>query len=438
MVAVAAMCAALCWMLQAWVPLQLGSLWRSLAVVRFGVASYWVNSYSGGCLAAIGGALVLGAYPRLLRKPAVWTSLLFGFGLVAIGYSRPFEGLAVAVPAVAALGYAVIKKGARFWICIPAGAVAIAGLVGLLAYSKAVTGDPLRSPYAVNQATYGWPMTLPWFHPPEIRFRHIELRRYYDYEKETHDSNNSLLGEIKNSTLKAQPIWRFYFGPALSIPLILLPGVWRRRRIRLLLIAAGLTIVATLIDTGAMPHYAAAATGCFLAVVVVCFRGLCARSYGVPLTAAVLAIMVLILGVRIGLEQFHLPFTQKVNYFSWCCVTPGNPNKDRILTALEQTGGKHLVIVKPKSDPQNLFQWIYNDADIDASLVVWAREMGADEDHQLIEYFRDRKVWLLDPNVSPPLLSPYAPAGNGAAQIDADALPTKRGFHETPRPRPPA
>ena len=26
-----------------------------------------------------------------------------------------------------------------------------------------------------------------------------------------------------------------------------------------------------------------------------------------------------------------------------------------------------LVLVKPKTDPDNLFQWIYNDADIDAS-----------------------------------------------------------------------
>ena len=239
----AAMCAALCWMLQAWVPPQWALFGALLAVFRFGVASYWINSYYGGCLAATGGALVLGSYPRLLRKPSFGTSLLFGLGLVAIGYSRPFEGLAVAIPAVAVAGFAVVKKRIPFWVCIPVSALALAGVAGLLIYSKGVTGDPLRTPYAVNQATYGWPMTLPWSHPWEPRFRHIELRRYWDYEKDTFENNRSLLGSIKNSTVKGQVVWRFYFGPALTIPLLLLPRVWRNRRIRLLLLAGGLSIV---------------------------------------------------------------------------------------------------------------------------------------------------------------------------------------------------
>jgi len=435
----AAMCAALCWMLQAWVPPQWALFGALLAVFRFGVASYWINSYYGGCLAATGGALVLGAYPRLLRKPSFGTSLLFGLGLVAIGYSRPFEGLAVAIPAVAVAGFAVVKKRIPFWVCIPVSALALAGVAGLLIYSKGVTGDPLRTPYAVNQATYGWPMTLPWSHPWEPHFRHIELRRYWDYEKDTFENNRSLIGSIKNSTVKGQVVWRFYFGPALSIPLLLLPSVWRNRRIRLLLLAGGLSIVAALTDTGTMPHYAAVGTGCFLAVLMVCFRQLCRRPHGVALAAAAPAIMLLILGVRIGLEQFHLPFTQRVNFFSWCCVTPGNPNKARIAGLLEKSGGKHLVIVKPKSDPQNLFQWIYNDADIDASPVVWARDMGAEANRPLLEYFRDRKVWLVDPNTNPPLFAPYSATGeSGPAQIDADASPSKPGSHETSRPRPPA
>ncbi len=108
------MCAALCWMLQAWIPPGLGVRRRpARRCLRFGIASYWVNGYYGGCLAAIGGALALGAYPRLLRRPTAWTSLLFGLGLVIIGYTRPFEGLAVAVPAFAALAFAILKTTRR-------------------------------------------------------------------------------------------------------------------------------------------------------------------------------------------------------------------------------------------------------------------------------------------------------------------------------------
>jgi hypothetical protein len=411
----AAMCAALCWMLQAWVPPAWALFGAMLAVLRFDIASYWINSYYGGCLAALGGALLLGGYPRFLKRPSISLSLILALGLIAIGYTRPFEGLGVSLPVVVALAIAFRKKLRIYWMCVPAAALVLAAVAALLFYCKAVTGDALRTPYAANQAAYGWPLGLPWFHARDVKLPDIELQRYYDYEREAHDRNSSFIGELKHSTLKAQTLWRFYFGPALSIPLVMLGAVWRSRRMRFLFLTAGCTLLLTLMEFVSLPHYAAPAAAAMLAILVECMRRLHrvrrnGRAIGLQLVLAAPLIMLVILAVRIGLEKFHLPFTQAVNFESWCCVQPGNQNKARVLETLEKIGGKHLVIVKPKDNPNDFLQWIYNAADIDASRVVWARDLGPAQNRALIEYFRGRTVWLVDPNPQPAGITPYSGA----------------------------
>jgi hypothetical protein len=45
--------------------------------------------------------------------------------------------------------------------------------------------------------------------------------------------------------------------------------------------------------------------------------------------------------------------------------------------------------------------------DIDGSKVVWARDMDEKDNQELIQYFKNRSVWLLEPDESPPKLAPY-------------------------------
>src|SRR5712664_4941984 len=106
----AAMCAAILWMLQGWVPARWAFLGGALAALKLGIASYWMNSYWGGAAAAIGGALVLGALPRIVRRHRIRDALLMGLGLAILANSRPFEGFVFSLPVAFALGAWMLGK----------------------------------------------------------------------------------------------------------------------------------------------------------------------------------------------------------------------------------------------------------------------------------------------------------------------------------------
>jgi hypothetical protein len=74
---------------------------------------------------------------------------------------------------------------------------------------------------------------------------------------------------------------------------------------------------------------------------------------------------------------------------------------------LEQRPGKFLIIVHyaPWHSPDQ--EWVYNAANIDASKIVWAREMDPVSDAALIHYFSDRQVFVLQPDSIPIELTPY-------------------------------
>ena len=97
-------------------------------------------------------------------------------------------------------------------------------------------------------------------------------------------------------------------------------------------------------------------------------------------------------------------------YQTWDAINHGNPER-RILVNqhLAQTPGKNLVFVRYW--PQHIFQeeWVYNEADISGARVIWARDLGPEENEKLLGYYPDRTAWLLQPDFRPPKLTPYRP-----------------------------
>jgi hypothetical protein len=81
----------------------------------------------------------------------------------------------------------------------------------------------------------------------------------------------------------------------------------------------------------------------------------------------------------------------------------------RVLAGLERRPGKQLVIVRYAQNHNPVWEWVYNSADIESSKVIWAREMGGAEDRKLIDFYKDRAVWLVQPDLNPISVSPYPP-----------------------------
>jgi hypothetical protein len=71
---------------------------------------------------------------------------------------------------------------------------------------------------------------------------------------------------------------------------------------------------------------------------------------------------------------------------------------------LEREPGKHLVFVHYSPDHLTHAEWVWNAADIDASRVVWARELNPAQNQALIKYYKDRQVWVLEADAVTPVL----------------------------------
>jgi hypothetical protein len=148
-------CAATFWMLEAWISSTWALFGAILMIAQLGIYSYWSQSYWGGMVAALGGALFFGATRRLWKQfnwhNAIWMAL----GLVLLANSRPLEGLIVLLPlGILFMSHLCRKrrwKEAGFWpALISAGFVLLLGAAAMGSYNHAITGSSLQTPYMAH------------------------------------------------------------------------------------------------------------------------------------------------------------------------------------------------------------------------------------------------------------------------------------------------
>ena len=406
-------CGALTWMLQAWAPPRWALAAALIATVRIvylgaafpgGDGGYWSSSYWGGAVAMGGGALVFGALRRILSGHGVGSALTMGAGFVVLAFSRPFEGLVVSVPVAAVLArWALGRQGPRFSELIGRTGLPFAFVVGIGAvamgyYNSAVTGDPLLLPHRAYQLQYYIAPQFLWGSPaPCPPYEHPVLAAYFVDLLRRHEMQHTWPGLLRSYTMRSVFLSEFFIGGLFVVPLLALGPACRDRWTGFAVVTTGLLIVASFqVGYLTLPHYLAPATGLIAVVLLRTVR--CLRLWRINRLQLGRAIVRALPAVCVAsaLVSLLVPATR-----GWSI------ERARIDQALHDDHRHHLVVVRygPGHNPHE--EWVYNDADLERAPVIWARDMGRENDGRLLEHFRARTAWLLEPDLEPPRIVPF-------------------------------
>src|SRR5947209_9644172 len=94
-------------------------------------------------------------------------------------------------------------------------------------------------------------------------------------------------------------------------------------------------------------------------------------------------------------------------YETWDSIDVYPERRISVNEQLAKAAGRQLVFVRYW--PNHIFQneWVYNAADIDHARIIWARDLGPEQNEMLRRNYPDRTAWLLEPDADPPRLTPY-------------------------------
>jgi hypothetical protein len=394
--------AALCWALQGWLPPG-WALFGAFIGLDLCLFSYWMNSYWGGAVTAIGGALVTGAWVRITWAKRWRYAWLFGIGAVIVVLARPFEGLLLVVPALVALGMA--NRTARVWL--PLVLTGVAGASWLAYDNYRVTGHPLRLPYREYYEQYEIvpPFSFIPISTTPRTFRHFDLE---SRARETYERARSWRLLVDRS-LDWLVLLRFYYGNLIwLLPMVVfMPFMWRSRRTRFAAILVAVIGTASLIEVWWYPHYAAPFMAALLILAAQSIRYLrqwkCGgRETGRFLVSA-MPLAVLLVTVASEAQAIAAHRTADQLQAKNAQVAQKESIEQHLLT---KWPGQDVIFVSYAGLPSPHEEWIYNPANIDAAPVIWARDMGQVQNERLRRYYAGRSFWLFKPAESMSLI-PY-------------------------------
>jgi hypothetical protein len=284
----------------------------------------------------------------------------------------------------------------------------------ILLQNRAVTQSWFTLPEQLHRFQYGVPITLTIEPLPTPHVR-LTPQQQTDFRAESLQhgpATDSITAFLLRLEYRVR-YYRFFFLPPLYVALLAFCFQIRRWW----WVAATLAIFA--LGTNLFPylllHYLAGVAGLFVLASVIGLQTLSKiHVRGQAVGIEVVQVLVVLCFAEFlgwyGMHLFERPELYSImRYETWDAINhEGQPQKRlAVKEQLSEIPGKLLVFVR--YSPQHIYQeeWVWNSADIDAARVVFARDLGLDEDQKLIQYYPKRKVLLLQPDGIEPTLTPY-------------------------------
>jgi len=205
----------------------------------------------------------------------------------------------------------------------------------------------------------------------------------------------------------------------------MLRRVIRDRRVRFLMLCMIPLTVGVTLEGGVRSYYLAPFTAAFYAIGLQAMRHLKqwkpeGRPVGNTMVRLIVTLCVAMSALDLWAKPLKLGVPNSITFIWTCeCLGTPQPGSERvdIQAKLDRMPGKHLVLVRYASNHAPADEWVYNEANIDSSKVIWAREMDSGKNAELISYYKDRDVWLVQPDKMPATLSPYIVHDGPASKV---------------------
>ena len=447
-------------------------VWTRFAIFSYWVNSYWGGAVAATGAALVLGAFArirekehlrdailfgLGAGILALSRPLEGVIFFAPFGLVLTWWAFRCK---------------VPERRSRLLrvALVPASLVlaCFAGFIGY--YNLRVTGSPLIFPHFIENRMITTAVFLWQPNKPPIAYANPQFDDFYHnfmpslYQK-------SCAAAVGQWWYKAGDFWEFFLGPALSVPFLALPWVLKQRRNWVLVFQAALSALGLWVVVWYHPHYAAPLMATVFVLMLQAMSALCGwqvfgRRLGVGLVRLVVLFSLLIglvyfaqadfpkaaalfealsrhaagalLASALALLLLRLATARAVRGAGWLlasveflvvvgimlqiCVVQRNLSPDNfpyvddvnepfrkpVEDQLNALPGEHLVLVRYSKNHNSGEEYVYNGADIDHSKIVWTREIPGMDPAPLLQYFRNRDVWLYEPDEDDSTVQPYA------------------------------